>query len=247
MARGRPRRPWRGRSCSCSQSPGPCRCRAARRAGSQRPGSRASRPGRPSQWRGRRWPDPRSTAPSGSCSTSVRCWRRSPCSATGASLRAVEPALAAGALIVIGYGLAGRLRARDPRAEPILRGGRPPRAAAHLLERGRPPRGDRAGALCPAGGRSDPVAQPPSRCGRRLRAARGRGLPLVLARRGGGRGARPDLPARRGAVPAAVACRADGPRGGHPRVGLSPRPSAGWPRWRAATPRRSATAPSCWC
>ena len=51
----------------------------------------------------------RSKPSSGSCSTSAPCCWRVGVLRTRAALRAVEPALAAGATIVIGYGLAGRL------------------------------------------------------------------------------------------------------------------------------------------
>ena len=86
-------------------------------------------------------------------------------------------------------------------------GRRPARAAADLLERHRGAGGRRPRPLRPNGGRPTPEARAPRRRGRGRRAARGRGLPELLAR--GARGAGGGV----GRLAGACACRAcAGPR-----------------------------------
>ena len=131
--------------------------------------------------------------------------------------RAVEPALAAGALVVIGYGLSERLLPGLVGPGGIGQGVWAARAADHLLERGGRARRDRIGALRSACGRARPAD-------RRSGARRGRGgparswrVPLVLTRgdrrcpRRAGRAAR-----RRSHL---VAASRDGARGRRQRGG----------------------------
>ena len=121
--------------------------------------------------------------------------------------RAVEPALAAGAAIVIGYGLSGRVLPDLVHAGQLPQRARAARAAAHLLERrGRAGRA-RARAVRAARRRPRPAAgHPPDR--RRAGPRPGGGpLSLVLARRARGRGPRPARARRARALARAAARR----------------------------------------
>ena len=95
------------------------------------------RPGARSRCPGRRWSGRRSTACSGCCSTSPRCWPRVALLRDRRVARAVEPVLALGAVVAIGYGLVGPAAAGHRRPAPgaLVRRRRPARAADHLLER----------------------------------------------------------------------------------------------------------------
>ena len=83
--------------------------------------------------------------------------------------RAVEPALAAGTLIVIGYGLSGRLLPGLLHFARSVSAAGPPRAAAHLLERDGRGGGDRLRAGRPAGRRPLASVCPAGRSPRRRR------------------------------------------------------------------------------
>ena len=159
-ARRRPP-PWPGRSCSRSRWPVPSRCPRALPAGWRQ--RRARRPGRLE--RRSRLPGRRSVEPAMDSVQRLLLYlavllRRRGGAPRPAPAPAVEPALAAGALLVIGYGLAGRLVPGHPRAEPLVRGRRAARAADHLLERRGAAGGDGLPALRPPGRGSRPVAGP---------------------------------------------------------------------------------------
>ena len=77
-----------------------------------------------------------------------------------AAARALEPLAAAGTVVVIGYGLAGRLLPGLVTEHPQVERRRAPGPAADLLERDRRAGGDRARAVRAPGGR--PRARPPA-------------------------------------------------------------------------------------
>ena len=149
---------------------------------SRSPGSRCSPSGRSSRSPGRRSPGPPTTPGSASSCTRARCLRRRRCCGT-AALRAVEPALAAGALIVIGYGISERLLPgllrfqRSASAEGRLE--QPLTYWNAMGEAGRP----RPRAVRPPRRRRHPAAALAPRRGRGGRPARHGPVPELLARR----------------------------------------------------------------
>ncbi len=165
--------------------------------------------------------------------------------------RAVEPLLALGALVVIGYGLSGRLL---PGVIDLITersygaAGRLEQPITYWNAEG-PARRDRAAAL--RARRRRPLAPGRAADGRRgrVRPARRRRLPLLLARRRGGDPARPVRPARDRALLVAAARRGRGRRGGRAGgCGRLAAPRRGVARRHAAA-SRSATARSwraCW-
>ena len=171
--------------------PGRLERRVARLGAAARPGARRRR--------------------SGCCSTSPCCSPRVAVLRDPRAARAVEPVLALGALVAIGYGLVGPAAAgRDrPGLGALLRRRRPARAADHLLERRGAAGRDRAAALRPPRRRSLAArrrcASPPPPRARRsapgvyLSYSRG-ALAVTVARAGRAAGGRADLAAaaRRG-------------------------------------------------